>query len=915
MHFSWSRRRLALWLALLAGSVLSGPAAAQEESVDSPEQTQANEPRQRVDVDQWPAQKVIDQIQQVENVSGEGLLSQLSNDQGLVAWPMSLWIGSTNYYDTSGTRYLAVRLALANRSEQAIEVRREEIGVQVGMETWLAGEVPDDVRTYLHVDGTHKSPGELRTPDSVTIPPGQSVWFWCLFAPLPDTPEVPEMSLRISGANALEVSLNETARRRAALQLSKIGPRDCVGLLEVRGHLDAVSAAEVAKSLETLQAAGTQRAVIFWPESADNVDPMIFNWLVKTGTEESDDDEMLQSFPKLPRLRSFEVAQIPINLEEVDGEAFGHSHATPVQAVAAAIKDLGPWLPVEEVLQQIDQGHDWIRLALLSDEQVPLPPQAMTAIDRLLQGEAEEQRIAAIRGLARVDDSRAAQRLAALVKDHGDEEDSPLAIAALSGLIGRSRPGTAEQIEQMLEDGSLPRKPWVIAVVAESAEPAFTSWLESCLQDAQASVRLAALEGFSIAGHEHLVEFATRALLDEESNVRQRAFGMLAASTSRAARATAVEHALATFDGIDLDYDLRQLIENSGDPRFETPLLDRLRENPAEVQPEVVSLLLQIGGTHSLDEIVRLFPQFSEEAKLSTLPLLAEWSVASAVSLAEQSIGSQNPELATAAAQVLLTDHTEASINLLISAFDASYSGDVDDEEYTAASLSYVICQSSDPRLRAALARFRDAAYEKKNQDQLRIALNALANIRETSPASSALSAAMYRSMEDEHEQAVEYYKMAIEIDPLLSVAHAGLGNAYLKLDRLNESDDSYQRALELDPFDDQALTGVGLLMARNGRPQEAVKFIVDNADRCPNNYIFEYNTACVYGRAVENLRTHPRTEERDKLIQEWGAKGVAHLATSIRMDFDDMALMNADPDLHALRDFPGFGTAEGVEN
>ncbi|MDB4733688.1 tetratricopeptide repeat protein, partial [Planctomicrobium sp.] len=169
-----------------------------------------------------------------------------------------------------------------------------------------------------------------------------------------------------------------------------------------------------------------------------------------------------------------------------------------------------------------------------------------------------------------------------------------------------------------------------------------------------------------------------------------------------------------------------------------------------------------------------------------------------------------------------------------------------------------------------------------------------------------AMESAYYHSNVDNYENALVYFDLATEIDPDLSVAYSGKGNSLLKLDRHDEALEAFQKAYDMDSFDGQAVTGIGIVSAILGETEKAVSLTVDSADKFPKDNIYAYNTACVYGRAIEYLKKEA-PEENSEVIEQYGAQAIQALRDSIEYGFEEFTLMRTDPDINSLRSLPEF--------
>ena len=75
---------------------------------------------------------------------------------------------------------------------------------------------------------------------------------------------------------------------------------------------------------------------------------------------------------------------------------------------------------------------------------------------------------------------------------------------------------------------------------------------------------------------------------------------------------------------------------------------------------------------------------------------------------------------------------------------------------------------------------------------------------------------------EGRHDDAIEQYKKAVELDPAFTDAMHGLARAYQDLNRLDEAIAIAQRIAALDPNDILAHTSLSILYQKKGMVPEA---------------------------------------------------------------------------------------------
>jgi Flp pilus assembly protein TadD len=159
----------------------------------------------------------------------------------------------------------------------------------------------------------------------------------------------------------------------------------------------------------------------------------------------------------------------------------------------------------------------------------------------------------------------------------------------------------------------------------------------------------------------------------------------------------------------------------------------------------------------------------------------------------------------------------------------------------------------------------------------------------------------------ENQKEALKAFSLAILINPELADAYSARGNVYLRLDQFSNAGKDFLEALRLDPIDGQAVTGLAIVKAVEGHEEEAIRYVDEQARHYPGDRFFAYNTACVYGRAIEALRRRPASAEIQARIAELEGQALKKLHESIDYGFNQFDWMQKDPDLAAFRDLPDF--------
>ncbi len=161
---------------------------------------------------------------------------------------------------------------------------------------------------------------------------------------------------------------------------------------------------------------------------------------------------------------------------------------------------------------------------------------------------------------------------------------------------------------------------------------------------------------------------------------------------------------------------------------------------------------------------------------------------------------------------------------------------------------------------------------------------------------------------QSEHwDEAISRYGAAIELDPELSDAYSGRGHALLQTKKLAKAHKDFAKAVELDPYSAEGVSGLGICLVMEGKIESGTKTIEDSRSKLNDDFVFTYNAACVYGRALEQTNKLPTTPERDKKADEFRKKALADLQLSVKLGFPDLDWMKKDSDLDSLHGLPDF--------
>ncbi|MEW4527577.1 HEAT repeat domain-containing protein [Maioricimonas sp. JC845] len=817
---------------------------------------------------------------------------------GVVAVVEQSHIGSTNYYTAEGVKYIATRLALVNQTDDAITIPRTSFELVADKKTFTLEESSRLVRQMpLQVGNRAEPANRLQPQTDVEIPANGQVTTWLMFAGLEKGPFVPQLTLHFDvEGKTQKVDLTRSHRGLLKMNVQQIGPRGALGLITIGGLLDSVSAVHLTDALDRLAAAGVARCVVRWSDDAKPLTSLIMNWLITSRIDQRRQNRRNSELPRITEsIRDLRLANVPKHSPVTH---YSDASAVPVydedsEAVADALRSAFEVLPAADIVREIEQGHRLSRAAALQSGGLQLRPRDVEAVLACTKEDDELIRNAAIDALQHFSGEAAVGRLVELVRQ-GEAASSEQALGSLAA----SRFPTAHQaVVDLLERGvPMPRKT-LIAVLARQPRPQWTEEFVSAASDEDPEVRLAALAALARIGHPKRPELLADALASDDDRLRREAFRQLVQLADPQSEALALDYALERLKTDPPDGHVSTLLTRTRDSRAAPLLIKHLKDGKQRNPQSIVRLLAQIGGPEVESELAAHYPNVPEQAQATILEVLSQLDSTLVRELATDALLSKQSSLVNAAANAMLTDGSDDAVKVLATALEAT------DRNNNWSYICNALSNIGTPAARSVLRKARTTDDEGRQ----RVVIQALKNLSARSTGGQLMRQAQASMRQDKWEQAEEQYSVALELDPDLLEARQGRGNARLKLEQFKGAAEDFEHVLQIDPDDGEAITGLGVALAVQGEHERAVQLVTEKADKFEKDMIFAYNTACVYGRAVEALSQMEESDERDELIGTYREAAMTALKKSIELGFSDGKLISSDPDLNAFRETEDF--------
>ena len=813
----------------------------------------------------------------------------------------SLHLGSiyTYYNPPAGSRYLAVQLKVTNHGSQPVAMRQQDVVLRCdGTDYKLKDPIGGLRNSVFQVRGRTVVISKLQPTSDLPIAPDKSAEKWLVFGGLPAGNHVPPMVLRIdAGGRAQEIDVNDAARRELKLTVARIGPRGCLALLTIGGELNTVNVGSLVGTLESLVAQKCVRAVIRFNGSAPRLDGQILSWLQQgaflAGRGENNNAQM-PVFPSA--LRELHLASLPNRLSENLEGASGDEpriHRRDAVAVRAALKSAIESLPRAELLAEIETGHPLVRPAALADGGSRLTAEDLPLVLRFADGDDVKMQLAALTALRHFGEPAAIDKLLFYARKNVE----PTVSAAIESLAA-SRYAVAHQaLLDVLKKEHPASRRLIVRVLAKYPRPLWADTIYSFIGDPEPDVAVEALRALVETGHPRLLD-----LLKDAPGARH-------ATRSRRGLSTAVEAERSAERGVGAR--VRAADDEDGTTEFErlriaqphkgsaghTPAVGRARSSLGQPVPDHQCTgpnRRSIGRRGAGGQVSDFYrsrqggdPQRAAAAQIGPLPPLRRRGVDSR----------REPRSITTAITGLQNDGSPQAVQLLVNALDSSKNATL------WSNITSALANFGTPEAKLALLRARDSDNPRKRK----LARDALQTLSTRSPGYPAFLTARQSAQSDRWDEAITRYTAAIDLDPELADACSGRGHALLQTKKLAEAHKDFSKAVKLDPYSAEGVSGLGICEVMEGKIASGTKTIEDARSKLNDDFIFTYNAACVYGRALEQTVKQPASPERDKKADEFRKKAIADLQLSVKLGFPDLEWMKKDSDLESLHGLPEF--------
>ena len=793
-----------------------------------------------------------------------------------------------------GSRFFAAKLLVVNLTPQPLILKREDVKLQIDGQPKPIQEVASNLRYHgFQIGRQHVQLETVSSFKEMRIPAGGTNSGWIFVADLQPGGRVPQMSLEVPFAGKThKVDINAQQRSLLGLEVAFIGPRNALALFTISGELNMINLGALTDELDSLAAKKVGRVVLTWTDSAAMVPQDLHNWLKQAAQTLGRGEFNNEQFPALPaNIREFHLAHLPTSQPSGDeevGEDVGsvnRIHKTPDAAVRAALRTACDTLPREELMAAIEQGHPWARAAVLAYGAGRLPIEQLPLVLKYADDADPAIQTAALMGLRHFGEPIAVTKLLEYVRKNVPN----LSSIAVASLAGSRFPNANQALLELLKTEPPASKRTIVTVLSQYPRPVWSDVLYEFAKSPDSGLNAEALRALQKVGHPELVALLQQHLQNSDAALRQLAFDILTNRTDRESEQVAMTYTLEQIQKSGPTPPMLNLLNRVKDQRAVPLLLAHLEK--AEDKDSLLDSLLQIGDQTLADKLLPLYDTLRPSSKSKILTALRKWNVTKFRELAQEAVMQSDASLVNAAVQGLVEDGSTGAVKMIGDALEKN------PEPQTWVYFCNALGQLGTEGARTALFKAR----ESKDRSKQLQASQGLRQMLQRSPGFQHVYQGHQEMQAKKYKEALKHFTLAAEKDPRLPDAYVGRGDCHNRLGEFEEARKDYQKALDLDPFNSQASTGVCIMRILAGEVLPAIEQLEAHRDRFLNDPLYLYNSACAYSRAVEYFEKHTEVPNSDKLAAKYKAAALGDLNQSVKLGFRDFNWLGEDPDLKPL--------------
>ena len=853
------------------------------------------------------------------------------------------YIGTWFTEEDDETRILLLKVVVTNRHKTPITVSRKAWKLSTEGRNRSAIEVPPEIAgVTVSINGERIAMNGVKT-ETLKIQPTENATAWLLFKNLPDSDQIPEMMLTcdVPDVAVVKVDVDETFASRLKLSSQLIGPASSIALLTIDGTLDTVNAGQLAQKIDELAATQICRFIVNFGPFAKSPDQNAAGWLRTVAVQSGRAPVENENFPPLPSavvdfhvvnyrvlnpnaaraLLHARIRGLCLNLDR-GLPASRNSHSELVAAVDSAVAPLCEVLPREELLRSVRESSNATKAAVLRHAAERLVQNNLPLILSLTENKNLNVSAAAIFALRTSNDSRASEKLVAIARTKN------LAAGAAARSVSEVRRTVA--VHSLAGSKYASVHPEIIALLSENdadelliaeisnaivshPRPMWSEPLATLMEQSKGKSQVRLLRALAAVGHPRLLTILERCLASSERRLSVEALNILIARKEPAAERLNSKWMLKSLESSSPSPTLLAFLRRTRDHRSIPLLLRHLNKTPTD-RTELLTTILTIGDNRVAEQIAADFKKYNSNEQLLILKALSEvhsklfWTLTESI---VANLKTSNDKMLEGIVSLLQRHGGDRAVKLLAGLLTRLAA----DEKHTQRHLAVVCAALASSGTSEARDALRAAAHNSTTTSAT--VKQSLLQLYQRSPAQRYVAqGAAELQGRNRVTAAMLQLNAAVKVDPELPDARRWRGNAALHIERptseqLETARQDFARYVELEPGESEGHTGLALVLVRQGKVEDGIAAGLAIKEKAKGDSVYSYNMACIYGRAIEQLESHPDRVKPDQQsrIEVFRTNAVKLLQQSIDKGLDDSNLewMKRDPDLKTIRQSPAF--------
>lgn len=868
--------------------------------------------------------QLIERLEKVETelqkLKQSGKMPLAAEDQKLITVLSEPNLGVYYANQPTEVRWLAIRVTLINLTGKEITVSKDDYELTADGLSMKLTELPSQIRNTSFSSGNQSYRLSALGTQELKLPPGANGQTWLVFPGLAKgtTPRSLELKIEREGKALAQMDIVDYFGRQMGMTVERVGPRKSLGVVTIKGALNTISLLKLVQELDALVAEKVARTVIRWEEGTPPPETAILSWMRQVAAQSGIQEINNYLYPSIPssisefhlvdpqpssnNTTSYRTTYVNGVRRSVRYNPYARNvHKSVEVAIAAALKSAYEILPRDELVEEIQNGHRLTRAAALATGGGRLDSEHLPVIIKMANDDDIEIQRGALIALRHFGEPQAIETLV----HYARKNTKPLGETAVESLAGSRYASAHEELLKLLKEDTLTARKEIVKILGKYARPIWADTLYGFVKDENSGVRVEALQALVTIGDERLFKTLEDALKGNNRAMSEAALGHLIARDDRPSEKLALEWTLAHIEKSPPTTVMYQLLTKTKDQRAVAPLLAHLKNRKGD-QTQLINTLSQIGDESVGETLAGLFDSLGNNEKRSVINALYQLRTPAFQKIARSALKTTDYSLISTTCQLLQQDASPQSVEILTTSLKNA--SNTNQFSYICNALGAIATDEARVALRLASKNGDD---NKKN-----MARQALQNLYARSPGMMYVrqGESQFKNQKDS-KKALNFYELAVQIDPELPHARRARANQLLREKELNAEQlkkvqGDYKKLVDLDPDNSETWTGLGLVTIRLGDIAGGIKHGEDIRGKYNGNNIYHYNMACIYGRSIEAFKKKESpTDDEKKKVEAWKKQAMTDLKESFNKGFSDLKWAQEDPDLKSLHELPEFKT------